>query len=112
MRFEKEYRFIYGVWEYVERILDELKATREEVNESGSEDDKLVKIYEAKLPDASIRAEVVYEKKYFPPLSKHLNKISFTTVKIDITSTSPEREKEILDYFTERLSLYTLRAAG
>nr|MDO8079438.1 hypothetical protein [Candidatus Freyarchaeota archaeon] len=112
MRLEKEYRYIYGVWQYVEMILGELGASLEEVRESGSEDDKLVKIYEAKLSEATIRAEVVYEKKHVPIISKGFGKIAFTTVKIDATSDSPERENEIIDYFSKRLSLYTMRAAG
>ncbi|WXG39367.1 MAG: hypothetical protein WED07_00795 [Candidatus Freyarchaeum deiterrae] len=112
MRLEKEYRYIYGVWQYVEMILGELGASIKDVKESGSEDSKLVKNYEAKLSDAVITAEVVYEKMQVPVISKGFGKIAFTTVKIDVKADSPERENEIIDYFSKRLKLYTLRAAG
>jgi hypothetical protein len=112
MKLEREYRWIYGVWQYVERILGELGASLDEVRESGSEHDKLVKIYEAKLSDAAIRAEVDYEKKDVSLISPRVGKIAFTNVIIDVTSDSPERENEIIDYFSKRLALYTLRGAG
>ena len=112
MRLVKEYRYIYGVWQYVEKILRELDANLKGVKESGSEEHKLVKIYEAKLPDADIRAEVVYERKHYPPFPPHFKKLAITTVKIDVKSGNSEREKEIIDYFSNRLKLYTLRAAG
>jgi hypothetical protein len=112
MRLEKEYRYIYGVWQYVEMILGELGAKLEEVKESGSESDKLVKIYEAKLDDATIRVDVTYGKRQVPIISKGFGKIAFTDVKIDVTAKSPKRESEILNYFSKRLSLYTLRSAG
>jgi hypothetical protein len=112
MRLEKEYRYIYGVWQYVEMILGELGASLEEVRESGSDKDKLVKIYEAKLNDAAIKAEVIYERKQVPIISKGFGKVAFTNVKIDVTANSPEKENEVIDYFSKRLSLYTLRSAG
>ncbi|MEM2144689.1 MAG: hypothetical protein QW279_04975 [Candidatus Jordarchaeaceae archaeon] len=112
MRLEKEYRYIYGVWQYVEMILGELGASLVEVNELGSQDEKLVKMYEAKLGDATIRVEVTYEKKQVPIISKGFGKIAFTNVKIDVNASSSERENEILDYFSKRLGLYTLRSAG
>lgn len=112
MKLEKEYRYIYGVWQYVERILNELDADLKEINESGSDKDKLVKIYSAKLPDADISAEVVYERKHYPPFPKNFKKLAITTVKIDVNSENPKKEKEIIDYFSNRLKLYTLRSAG
>lgn len=112
MRLEKEYRYIYGVWQYMEMILGELGANLEEIRESGSESDKLVKIYEAKLPDCAIRIELIYERKQVPIISKGFGKVAFTNVKIDVTANSIERENEIIDYFSRRLSLYTLRSAG
>ncbi|MFB0563480.1 MAG: hypothetical protein ACETWM_19955 [Candidatus Lokiarchaeia archaeon] len=112
MRLEKEYRLIYGVWQYVEMILSELGAGIEEVKESGSDEDKLVKIYEAKTPDADISAEVVYERKHFPPFPKYFKKLAITNVRIDVSSSNPEKEKEIIDYFSNRLKIYTLRSPG
>lgn len=112
MRLEKEYRYIYGVWQYVEMILGELGASLVEVRESGSKDEKLVKMYEAKLDDAAIRVEVTYEKKHVPIISRGFGKIAFTNIKIDVNANSSEKEKEIVDYFSNRLSLYTLRSAG
>lgn len=112
MRLEKEYRYIYGVWEYVEMILRELDASLVEFKESGSKDEKLVKMYEAQLDDATIRVEVTYEKKQVPIISKGFGKIAFTDVKIDVNANSSERENEIINYFSKRLSLYTLRSAG
>ncbi|MEX2724838.1 MAG: hypothetical protein Q6367_013185 [Candidatus Freyarchaeota archaeon] len=112
MRLMKEYRYIYGVWLYVEMILNELGAKIESFNETGSEKSKLVKTYEAKLKDALIRAEVVYERRHFPPFPKHFDKLAITTVTIDVNSDNPEREKEIFDYVSTRLKLYTMRAAG
>lgn len=112
MRLEKEYRYIYGVWQYIEMILDELHAHLEETRESGSESDKLVRIYEGKLHNATIRAEVVYEKKNVPLVSKGFGRIAFTNVKIDVSSDSSEIENEIIEYFSKRLTLYTLRGAG
>ncbi|MGQ9721318.1 MAG: hypothetical protein ACUVXA_08355 [Candidatus Jordarchaeum sp.] len=112
MRLEKEYRYIYGVWQYVEMILNELGASNLEVKESGSEKDKLHKVYEAKLPDANIKAEVIYEKKHYPPFPKYFKKLAITTVAVDITSKNSEKEREYFDYFSNRLKLYTLRAAG
>ncbi|MEM3587997.1 MAG: hypothetical protein QXO71_11850 [Candidatus Jordarchaeaceae archaeon] len=112
MRLEKEYRYIYGIWQYVEMILDELGASTEKIGEFGSESGKLVKNYESKLNDAIIIVEVTYEKKHVPVISNSFGKIAFTSVKIDVNANSSEREKEILDYFLKRLNLYTLRSAG
>jgi hypothetical protein len=112
MRLEKEYRYIYGVWQYVERILGELDARLEKIEESGSESDKLVRTYYATLPKAVISADVIYEKKNLPLLSRGFGKIAFTDVRIDVLSNSSEIEKEIIEYFSKRLALYTLRGAG
>ncbi len=112
MRLEKEYRLIYGIWQYVEMILHELGATLEEVRESGSEESRMVKIYEARLPDATLRAEVLYERKHLPPFPKYFKKLAATNVKIDVTAGSTEREREIIDYISRRLGHYTLRSAG
>jgi hypothetical protein len=112
MKLEKEYRYIYGVWQYVEMILHELNARIEDVKVSGSENDKLVRTYDAKLPNAVIKAEVVYERKSIHLLSNGFGKIAHTNVRIEASSDSSDVEEKVIQYFSDRLTLYTLRGAG
>lgn len=112
MKLEKEYRLIYGAWQYIEKIFNELGATYEIIEKSGSEDSKLVLIYEAKLSNTMIRAEVIYEKKPIPPFPKYITKASITNIQIEVNSSDQVKEKEIFVLISDRLKLYTMRAGG